>query len=155
MTPERWQQMDQLFKAALACEPAQRAEFLAAKCKDDEPLRREVESLLSSLEDADGFIETPAGDIAAELLGTHRSTYEPGQQIQNYWRGTAATREEFQHHPEAYELYLRGRFYQRDRAGDQKARDYLEQAIEKDPNYAPAYAQLAYTYVGAVLSDSV
>src|SRR5262245_19611723 len=84
MTPERWQQMDQLFKAALACEPAQRAEFLAAKCKGDEPLRREVASLLSSLEEADGFIETPAADIAAELLGTHRSTYEHGQQIQNY-----------------------------------------------------------------------
>src|SRR5215813_8044983 len=84
MTPERWQQIDQLFKAALACEPAQRAEFLAAKCKDDEPLRREVESLLSSLDEADDFIETPAGDIAAELLGTHRSTCEAGQQIQNY-----------------------------------------------------------------------
>src|SRR5262249_38925587 len=48
------------------------------------PLRRGVESLLSSPEDADGFIETPAGDLAAELLGTHRSPYEPGQQIQNY-----------------------------------------------------------------------
>src|SRR5215813_11644087 len=57
--------------------------------------------------------------------------------------------------PEAYELYLRGRLYQRDRAGAPgQARDYLEQAIKKDPNYAPAYAQLAYTYVGAVLSDS-
>ena len=48
------------------------------------PLRTEVESLLSSLEDDDGFIEAPAGDLAAELLGTHRSTYEPGHQIQNY-----------------------------------------------------------------------
>src|SRR5215813_13596656 len=84
MTPERWQQIDQLFKAALACEPTQREEFLATKCVGDEPLRREVESLLSSLDEADDFIETPAGDIAAELLGTHRSTYEAGQQIQNY-----------------------------------------------------------------------
>ena len=84
MTPERWQQIDQLFHAALACEPAQREEFLATKCAGDEPLRREVESLLSSLEEDDGFIEAPAGDLAAELLGTHRSTYEPGHQIQNY-----------------------------------------------------------------------
>jgi eukaryotic-like serine/threonine-protein kinase len=84
MTPERWQEIDQLFKAVLACEPPQRDEFLAGKCVGDEPLRREVESLLSSLEEADDFIETPAGDVAAELLGTHRSTYEPGQQIQNY-----------------------------------------------------------------------
>jgi serine/threonine-protein kinase len=84
MTPERWQEIDRLFKAALACEPSQRKEVLAAKCVGDEPLRREVESLLSSLEEADDFIETPAGDVAAELLGTHRSTYEPGQEIQNY-----------------------------------------------------------------------
>ena len=56
--------------------------------------------------------------------------------------------------PEAYELYLRGRFYQRDRAGVQNARDYLEQAIKKDPNYAPAYAQLAFTYTGDAHSDS-
>ncbi len=55
-----------------------------AQCSGDEPLRREVESLLSSLTEADGFMETPAGDVAAELLGTHRSTYESGQQIQNY-----------------------------------------------------------------------
>ena len=84
MTPERWHQIDQLFHAALEFEPAQREEFLATECDDDEPLRREVESLLSSFEDADGFIENPAGDVAAELLGTHRSTYEPGEQIENY-----------------------------------------------------------------------
>ena len=84
MTPERWQQIDQLFHAALECEQSHRQEFLAAECDGDEPLRREVESLLSSFEDAEGFIETPAGDVAAELLGTHRSTYESGDQIQNY-----------------------------------------------------------------------
>ena len=83
MTPERWQQIDQLFHAALAREPAERTEFLANQCRDDE-LRREVESLISSLEEDDDFIETPAGDVAAELLGTHRSAFEPGQQIENY-----------------------------------------------------------------------
>jgi serine/threonine protein kinase len=84
MTPERWQEIDQLFKAALACESSQRGEFLAAKCVGDEPLRREVESLLSSLEEADDFIEVSAGDVAAELLGTHQAALEPGQQIENY-----------------------------------------------------------------------
>jgi serine/threonine protein kinase len=84
MTPERWQQIDQLFKAALACERPQREEFLAAKCVGDEPLRREVESLLSSLDEANDFIEVPAGDVAAELLGTHQTALEPGQQIENY-----------------------------------------------------------------------
>ena len=84
MTPERWQQIDRLFKAALACAPAQREQFLTDKCAGDERLRLEVESLLSSLDEAEGFIEAPAGDLAAELLGTQRSTYEPGQQNQNY-----------------------------------------------------------------------
>jgi serine/threonine protein kinase/tetratricopeptide (TPR) repeat protein len=55
--------------------------------------------------------------------------------------------------PEAYQLYMLGRFYRRNRAGNQKARDYLEQAIKKDPNYAPAYAQLAYTYQSAAAGD--
>jgi tetratricopeptide (TPR) repeat protein len=54
--------------------------------------------------------------------------------------------------PEAYQLYLLGRFY-RNQRGNQKAIDYLEQAIKKDPNYAPAYAQLAYTYTSASASD--
>lgn len=84
MNPERWQQIDQLFHAALACEPGERAAFLANQCAGDTALRSEVESLLSSLEEADDFIETPAGDVAAELLGTHKSAFEPGQQIQNY-----------------------------------------------------------------------
>lgn len=84
MTPERWQQIKELFHEALAREPAHREEFLVAKCEGDMPLRTEVESLLSSLEEDDSFIEAPVGDLAAELLGTHRSTYEPGHQIQNY-----------------------------------------------------------------------
>jgi eukaryotic-like serine/threonine-protein kinase len=84
MTPERWQQIKELFHEALVCEPAQREDFLVAKCAGDTPLRTEVESLLSSLEEDDSFIEAPVGDIAAELLGTHRPTYEPGHQIQNY-----------------------------------------------------------------------
>lgn len=84
MTPERWQQVKELFHGALVCDPAHREEFLVVKCAGDMPLRTEVESLLSSLEEDDSFIEAPAGDLAAELLGTHRPTYEPGHQIQNY-----------------------------------------------------------------------
>jgi serine/threonine-protein kinase len=55
--------------------------------------------------------------------------------------------------PEAYQLYLQGRLCRRNKEGKQKAVDYLEQAIKKDPNYAPAYAQLAYTYATASVTD--
>jgi serine/threonine protein kinase len=84
MTPERWLQIKELFHEALVCDPAQREEFLVAKCVGDEPLRTEVESLISSLEEDEGFIEAPVGDLAAELLGTHNPAFEPGQQIENY-----------------------------------------------------------------------
>src|SRR6476646_8390797 len=84
MNAERWQQIDELFHRALACEPARRSEFLAQHSGGDDRLRHEVESLLSSLAEADDFIEPPAGDVAAELLGTHKASLEAGQQIENY-----------------------------------------------------------------------
>jgi serine/threonine-protein kinase len=84
MTPERWQQIDQLFHAALACQPSERTQLLAKACGTDEPLRLEVESLISSHEETQSFIETPAGDVAAEMLRTQESVYESGQQIGNY-----------------------------------------------------------------------
>jgi serine/threonine protein kinase/tetratricopeptide (TPR) repeat protein len=50
--------------------------------------------------------------------------------------------------PRAYELYLKGRFQwnKRDAAGLYKAIELFNQAIEIDPQYAPAYAGLADCY---------
>jgi TolB-like protein/Tfp pilus assembly protein PilF len=50
---------------------------------------------------------------------------------------------------EAYELYLKGRFFWNKRSGVdlRKAIDYFQQAIAKDPNYALAYAGLADSYM--------
>src|SRR5690242_3706682 len=83
MNAERWQQIEELFHAALACEPGLRPAFIASRCGADKVLRSEVESLLSSHEGADDFIETPAGDVAAELLGA-QAAVEAGQQLENY-----------------------------------------------------------------------
>ncbi len=49
---------------------------------------------------------------------------------------------------EAYQLYLKGRFYynKRTEEGMKKGLDNFQQAIEKDPNFALAYAGLADTY---------
>src|SRR5712691_2670444 len=49
---------------------------------------------------------------------------------------------------EAYELYLRGRYlvYLRGPENFRKAREYFQQAINKDPSYAPSYAGLGFTY---------
>jgi TolB-like protein/Tfp pilus assembly protein PilF len=50
--------------------------------------------------------------------------------------------------PEAYQLYLKGRFYWNKRTGEalKKSVEYFNQAIEKDPNYALAYAGLGDAY---------
>lgn len=51
--------------------------------------------------------------------------------------------------PEAYELYLKGRFFWNKRTGPdlRKAIDYFTAAIAKDPDYALAYAALAQSWV--------
>ena len=50
--------------------------------------------------------------------------------------------------PEAYELYLKGRFFwnKRTAADLRKSIEYFNQAIEKDPAYAQAYAALAQAW---------
>jgi TolB-like protein/DNA-binding winged helix-turn-helix (wHTH) protein/Tfp pilus assembly protein PilF len=54
---------------------------------------------------------------------------------------------------EAYEAYLKGRYFWNKRTADglKKAVDNFNHAIEKDPNYAPAYTGLADAY--ALLGD--
>jgi eukaryotic-like serine/threonine-protein kinase len=56
--------------------------------------------------------------------------------------------------PEAHDLYLRGRFfmYKVTEDGLRKALAYFAQALEKDPNYAPAYAAMAFSW--AWLADA-
>src|SRR5256714_3265352 len=51
--------------------------------------------------------------------------------------------------PEAYELYLKGRFFWNKRTGGdlRKSIEYLKQAVAKDPNYALAYVGLADSYL--------
>jgi TolB-like protein/DNA-binding winged helix-turn-helix (wHTH) protein/Flp pilus assembly protein TadD len=55
--------------------------------------------------------------------------------------------------PEAYESYLKGRYFWNKRTADslKAARAYFDQAIEEDPKYAQAYSGLADTY--ALLGD--
>ena len=50
--------------------------------------------------------------------------------------------------PEAYQLYLKGRYYWEKRTPDslEKAKEYFNRAIDKDPNYALAYVGLADYY---------
>ncbi len=50
---------------------------------------------------------------------------------------------------EAHEFYLKGRYFWNKRTGPdlRKAIDYFQQAIDKDPNFALAYAGLGDSYL--------
>ena len=68
MTPERWKQVESLYHAACTRPPGERAAFLTDRCRDDESLRREVESLLNEPVSDDGFLVPPAAAVAPVIL---------------------------------------------------------------------------------------
>jgi non-specific serine/threonine protein kinase/serine/threonine-protein kinase len=63
MTSERWQQLEDLFHAALERAPHDREAFVAAACGADAGLRQEVERLLHAHEQASSFVVRAAADI--------------------------------------------------------------------------------------------
>src|SRR5687768_13182251 len=84
MTPERWQQIDKLFQAAIELELGDRERFLDSSCAGDEELRREVESLITSDEEGVSFIDGPAFEAAASLLTDSEPALREGQHFAHY-----------------------------------------------------------------------
>jgi TolB-like protein/tetratricopeptide (TPR) repeat protein len=84
---------------------------------------------------------TVARAIADQISGTlnprERATLRPNKAVD----------------PQAYEAYLKGRYFWNKRTGDdlRKASEYFTDAIERDPTYAPAFSGLADTY--ALMGD--
>ena len=83
MSPDRYQQVKQIFYDVIDVEPSARAAYLAEACAGDEALQREVESLLASHDDAGEFIEAPA---AAALTQSDEEEFASavGQRIGPY-----------------------------------------------------------------------
>jgi serine/threonine protein kinase/Tol biopolymer transport system component len=84
MTPERWQQVKQIFNSALNYRPEERGVFISQACSGDEALRSEVESLIASHEQSGRFIDEPAFVNAAEFFANDNSELTPGQSIGSY-----------------------------------------------------------------------
>ena len=84
MKAERWQQINDLFQSATECPSEKRATFLDEACRGDKGLRREVESLLASYERAPNFIESPAYEVAPELLTNNKASALVGELIGHY-----------------------------------------------------------------------
>ncbi len=84
MKQERWQQIKELFEAAQLRTPHDRAQFLAAACQSDESLRREVESLIDHLDQADTFLQQPAVNEVAEQIVGATNQLASGARISHY-----------------------------------------------------------------------
>jgi serine/threonine protein kinase/Tol biopolymer transport system component len=83
MTPERWQQVKRLLESALERNSVERSALLDNACKDDPSLRREVESLIASHEQAQGLFESPAFEVAAGLPASDKAELV-GRRIGDY-----------------------------------------------------------------------
>src|SRR5215467_11959987 len=84
MTPERWLQVKQIFQSAIECPLDERAAFLARACAGDHELRSEVESLISSHDQAGDSIEAMAVDAATEMIAEDQAFTNIGKQIGHY-----------------------------------------------------------------------
>jgi serine/threonine protein kinase/tetratricopeptide (TPR) repeat protein len=90
-------------------------------------------------------------EISSEIAGRLREKLTGEQKKQLVRGGTSDS--------EAYQLYLKGRYYWDKRTPESlaKSKDFFQQAIDKDPNYALAYVGLGeyygvlpeYTYISS------
>jgi len=92
-------------------------------------------------------------DLGAAVASQIRLTLNPSPGK----AGVAAAAAKRTVNPEAYDAYLRGRFYWTNRGDLHKSIEAYQQAIQKDPQYALAYAGLAsaYALLGQVPYDDM
>ena len=57
MADDNWQEVREVFESALRRQPDERRSFVNEVCGDDKALFAEVESLLSSIDSAESFME--------------------------------------------------------------------------------------------------
>ncbi|MBI4470247.1 MAG: protein kinase, partial [Acidobacteria bacterium] len=84
MTPERWQEIKDVFQSALGHEPEQRSAWLDKACSSDAEMRGKVEAMLQAHEEAGSFIEASAVDVAAELMAEEQTEVRIGRDIGPY-----------------------------------------------------------------------
>ena len=84
MNPDRWQQISQLYHAALTRDARDRAGFLREACAGDDALHQEVASLLSNESQAAGFLSEPAFAAAAGIVTHADGTMLTGRRIGVY-----------------------------------------------------------------------
>ncbi len=84
MTPERWQQIEEVFTAALEQPADVRARFVAEACRDDDELKREIASLLTSADSAGDYFVDLADRAGVPTIDTPSPEGLEGKRIGSY-----------------------------------------------------------------------
>jgi serine/threonine protein kinase/tetratricopeptide (TPR) repeat protein len=84
MADEKWQKVREIFDSALRHKPDERRRFVNEVCGDDKTLLAEVESLLSSHDSAESFMETPAVAEVAHMIEIEIKKLEAGKRFGYY-----------------------------------------------------------------------
>ena len=84
MADEKWQKVREIFDSALRRKPEERQSYINEVCSEDKTLLAEVESLLSSLDGADSFLETPAVAKVAGVIEADTKKLEHGKCFGHY-----------------------------------------------------------------------
>ena len=111
--------------------------------------------LIDARDDRHLWSETYQGNLRDTLTLQHNVARAIASQIQVNVnpREQATLKAAHAVDPDAYEAYLKGRYFWNKRTADglKTAKDYFDRAIARDPGYAQAYSGLADTY--ALLGD--
>jgi len=78
---KNWSRVEDLYHKALSKPQEQRAQFLESACRGDEGLRREVASLLDSVEKDGARLEARALEVAARMLAKGEASLSAGPQL--------------------------------------------------------------------------
>src|SRR5688572_19913998 len=84
MADANWQKVREVFDSALRHRPDERRKFVNEVCGDDKTLLAEVESLLSSHDSAESFMETPAVAEVAHMIEIETKKLEAGKRFGHY-----------------------------------------------------------------------
>lgn len=84
MADANWQKVREVFDAALRQKPEARQNYIKQASGDDKDLLTEVESLFSSFDKSDDFMETPAVTQVADIIESETKKLEKGTRFGHY-----------------------------------------------------------------------
>jgi serine/threonine-protein kinase len=84
MADAQWQKVREIFDSALRRKPDERRRFVTEVCGEDKTLLAEVESLLSSHDGAESFMETPAVAEVAHMIEIGTKKLGAGKRFGHY-----------------------------------------------------------------------